>query len=93
MPYCESKEEVLQLAALSARWRNNDAIDQAITHAVGDPSTLSAYNVTRTIPFNPVDKRTTAWVNTSTASNLVVTKGAPQVCFFSPDLGMALTEA
>ena len=29
-----SKSEVLLLAALSAKWSNNDAIDQAVTNAV-----------------------------------------------------------
>jgi H+-transporting ATPase len=74
-----SAEQVLELAALSARWENNDAIDQAITGAFGDQSLLSTYNIRKTVPFNPVEKRTTAWVTDRNERELVVTKGAPQV--------------
>ena len=72
-------EQVLELAALSARWENNDAIDKAITGAFGDQSLLSTYSIRKTVPFNPVEKRTTAWVVSPDSRDLVVTKGAPQV--------------
>lgn len=76
-------EQILELAALSARWENNDAIDKAITGAFGNQSLLSAYNIRKTIPFNPVEKRTTAWVTDENGRELVLTKGAPQVICIS----------
>ena len=74
-----SQEDVLLMAALSARWENNDAIDRAITDAVGEHGKLSGYEIQKTSPFNPVDKRTTAWVVSETHGEFVATKGAPQV--------------
>ena len=74
-----SQEDVLLMAALSARWENNDAIDRAITDAVGERSKLLEYKIDRTTPFNPVDKRTTAWVVSAKHGDFVATKGAPQV--------------
>lgn len=75
-----SQEDVLMMGALSARWENNDAIDQAITNAFGEHSKLAEYHVKRTTPFNPIDKRTTAWVVSDKHGEFVATKGAPQVC-------------
>jgi H+-transporting ATPase len=79
--------DVLLMAALSARWENNDAIDRAITEAVGDRSKLSGYEIQKTTPFNPVDKRTTAWVASDKHGEFVATKGAPQI------IGNLLTDA
>ena len=72
-------DQVLQYAALSAKWENNDAIDRAITQAVGDRSRLAGYIVERVVPFNPVDKKTTAVFTTPEGRRLHATKGAPQV--------------
>ena len=102
-----SVQDVLVHAALSAKWENNDAIDRAVTNALGhgDPNTLGQggpdalghggpdalgrdgrealreFEVLRTIPFNPVDKRTTAYVRSADGNEFVATKGAPQVIF------------
>ena len=74
-----SQDEVLLMGALSARWENNDAIDQAITSSLGNRSKLDGFEVQRTAPFNPVDKRTTAWVLAANGNEFIATKGAPQV--------------
>ena len=49
------------------------------TQLVQDPKTAEAYKIDRLIPFNPVDKRTTAYLTDSEGQKLVTTKGAPQV--------------
>ncbi len=72
-------DQVLEYAALSAKWENNDAIDRAITQAVGDRSRLAGHAVERVVPFNPVDKKTTAVFTTPEGHRLHATKGAPQV--------------
>lgn len=42
-----------------------DAIDRAVTAAVGgDPKAIAGWNITRLVPFNPVDKKTLAEVGT-----------------------------
>lgn len=57
-------EEVLLWAALSARWANGDAIDRAVTAAVeGGRAAAAAFAVHRVVPFNPVDKMTSADVS------------------------------
>jgi H+-transporting ATPase len=40
---------------------------------------ISDYKVTKFLPFNPVDKKTVAHVTLSDGSQIVTTKGAPQV--------------
>ena len=72
-------DQVLEYAALSAKWENNDAIDQAITQAVGNRSRIAGHVVERVVPFNPVDKKTTAVFTTPEGHRLHATKGAPQV--------------
>ena len=74
-------DQVLEYAALSAKWENNDAIDRAITQAVGDRNKLAGNVVERVVSFNPVDKKTTAVFSTPEGRRLHATKGAPQVTF------------
>ena len=94
-----SVQDVLVHAALSAKWENNDAIDRAVTNALGQGGpdalgqggpdalgqggreALREFEVLRTIPFNPVDKRTTAYVRSADGREFAATKGAPQVSF------------
>lgn len=78
-----SAHDVLVHAALSAKWENNDAIDRAVTGALGQSGreVLREFQVLRTIPFNPVDKRTIAYVRMADGAEFVATKGAPQVRF------------
>ena len=72
-------DQVLEYAALSAKWENNDAIDRAITQAVGDRSRIAGHTIERVVPFNPVDKKTTAVFTTPEGRRLHAAKGAPQV--------------
>ena len=72
-------DQVLKYAALSAKWENNDAIDQAITQAVGNRSRMAGHTIERVLPFNPVDKKTTAVFTTPEGHWLHAAKGAPQV--------------
>lgn len=75
-----SQDDVLLLASLSARWTNQDAIDRAVTAAVGgDPAAISRYTISRLVPFNPVDKKTLAEVTTPDGRQLATCKGAPQI--------------
>ena len=71
--------QVLEYAALSANLKNNDAIDQAITQAVGNRNRIAGHTVERVVPFNSVDKKTTAVFATPDGHRLHATKGAPQV--------------
>ena len=72
-------DQVLEYAALSAKWENSDAIDRAITQAVGDRGRIAGHTIERVVPFNPVDKKTTAVFTTREGRRLHATKGAPQV--------------
>ena len=74
-----TKEQVLLYAALSAKWENNDAIDSAVTGAVGSRESLKGYVIERVVPFNPVDKKTTATFTAPDGRRLLASKGAPQV--------------
>jgi len=52
-----------QLPAPPALLHVQDAIDRAITAAVGgSQAAIAGWNITRFIPFNPVDKKTVAEV-------------------------------
>ncbi|KAK9833891.1 hypothetical protein WJX74_009082 [Apatococcus lobatus] len=73
-------DEVLSHACLSAKWENNDAIDQAVTTAIGgNPESLSQFQIHSVVPFNPVDKKTSASVTGPDGSSFVTCKGAPQI--------------
>ncbi|KAI3423925.1 hypothetical protein D9Q98_009759 [Chlorella vulgaris] len=73
-------DDVLLLGSLSAKWTNADAIDGAVTAAVGpDESCISAWKIRRFVPFNPVDKKTLAEVTAPDGRALITCKGAPQI--------------
>ncbi len=56
-PACARSSLLVYLLSLQ------DAIDRAVTAAVGgSPKAIAGYNITRLIPFNPVDKKTVAEV-------------------------------
>ncbi|KAL3158516.1 hypothetical protein ABBQ38_010745 [Trebouxia sp. C0009 RCD-2024] len=75
-----SQAQVLLLAALSAKWTNNDAIDRAVTNAVeGGQEALSAYKVKSMDAFSPVSKKTSATFTTPDGKDMMACKGAPQV--------------
>lgn len=75
-----TQDDVLLMASLSAKWTNQDAIDRAVTAAVGgDPKAIAGWNITRLVPFNPVDKKTLAEATSPTGQHIVTCKGAPQI--------------
>ena len=50
---------------------------------------IAGWQVKSVVPFNPVDKKTTAKVVSPDGQDLIVTKGAPQV---TPASGSRLTQ-
>ena len=44
-----------------------------------DVQALESYTVHKTVPFNPVDKRTSAQVTMPDGTTITTSKGAPQV--------------
>ena len=77
-----TQPEVLLLAALSAKWSNNDAIDRAVTSSLkGGQEALSGYQINSLVPFSPVDKKTSASFVGPDGKSMQACKGAPQVAF------------
>ena len=77
-----TQPEVLLLAALSAKWSNNDAIDRAVTGALkGGQEALLGYHIKSLVPFSPVDKKTSASFVGPDGKAMHACKGAPQVGF------------
>jgi H+-transporting ATPase len=75
-----SQEDVLLMASLSAKWSNQDAIDRAVTAAVGGSTkAIDGWSIDRLIPFNPVDKKTVAEVTSPSGQRIITCKGAPQI--------------
>ena len=80
-------EDLLLVACLAARFENQDAIDKAVTNALVDTTRLTKYKVKRFVPFNPVDKKTMAYVEMKDyiskvegeTGGFIVSKGAPSV--------------
>ncbi|KAI0628694.1 plasma membrane H+-transporting ATPase [Trametes polyzona] len=72
-----SAEDVILLAAYASRTENQDAIDQCVVGAVGDPARARAgIKLLDFKPFNPVDKRTEiTYLEESTGKLKRVTKG------------------
>lgn len=79
----ESADELLFYAAFSCKEENNDPIEAPIFAYVQEHTLymrLSEYSLTKFLPFDPVGKRTEAHlVLKSDQSELIITKGAPQV--------------
>jgi len=72
-------QELIVTAALASREENNDAIDLAVIAGLTDQSALEPYSSTRFVPFDPVNKRTEAYIEGPDGQRFKVTKGAPQV--------------
>jgi H+-transporting ATPase len=72
-----SAEDVILLSAYASRTENQDAIDAAVTLALGDlPRARAGIKVLDFKPFNPVDKRTEATYREEATGKLKrVTKG------------------
>jgi len=78
VPFGEiSSDQLILSAALASKEENQDPIDLAVIQGVADKTTLTSYQQTNFVPFDPVSKRTEATV--SRGSTFKVTKGAPQV--------------
>jgi H+-transporting ATPase len=72
-----SAEDVILLSAYASRTENQDAIDAAVTTALGDlPRARAGIKILDFKPFNPVDKRTEATYREEVTGKLKrVTKG------------------
>ena len=75
-----SREEVLRLAALAAKWWEpaKDALDTLVLNAVNIRD-LDAFEQTDHTPFDPVIKRTESTIKSKDGQSFKVTKGAPHV--------------
>lgn len=72
-------DDVLHAAALACNLHGDDAIDKAILSQIKNLDDLEKYKVGKTIPFDPVIKRTEMTLKTPEGKTLMVTKGAPQI--------------
>jgi H+-transporting ATPase len=72
-------QQLILSAALASKAENRDAIDTAVLNGLKDPSSLTAYQQTTFVPFDPVHKRTEAEIQRTGGASFTVTKGAPQV--------------
>jgi H+-transporting ATPase len=75
----QDKDELILMGALASRREGGDAIDAAITKALGEDSRPREFAVTKFEPFDPVRKRTDVELRRSNGTSFKVAKGAPQV--------------
>jgi len=66
-------------ASLASREENQDPIDLAVLAGLEDEQIRSQYEIVHFMPFDPVNKRIEATVNSPDGLQFKVTKGAPQV--------------
>ena len=81
-PFCVSgisSAEVIRAAALASQSGSQDAIDVAVRGGLKDPHELDAYRQVHFQPFDPVHKRTEAFVQGPDKTEFKVSKGAVQV--------------
>ncbi|MDI7861553.1 plasma-membrane proton-efflux P-type ATPase [Rhizobiaceae bacterium n13] len=71
-------DDVILAAALASQRSSEDAIDQAVLHALKTPTLLDQYKTGDFSPFDPVNKRTIAIVTDAQGRTLHYSKGAPQ---------------
>ena len=78
-------KEMMEYALICTRIEHSDAIDAAVTKYFEDPAgVLSAYDITKFVPFDPATKKVTAVATRkSTGEEIVVVKGAPPVLMVS----------
>lgn len=77
--YKISPDELLLFAALCCNLTGEDAIDQAIISKIPNIDELKKYKVEKFIPFDPVNKRTEAFLISPSGKKIQIIKGAPQV--------------
>jgi H+-transporting ATPase len=74
-----SAEETIQAAALASRAEDDDPIDLAVLSGWKPEQTAAGPTIKHFVPFDPVNKRTEATVETRDGGVFRTTKGAPQV--------------
>jgi H+-transporting ATPase len=83
-------QELILMGSLASKEENQDAIDLAVIGGLQNKDKLSAYNLLKFVPFDPIRKRTEANVSNGDGTSFQVTKGAPQVildlCHIEGDL-------
>ena len=89
IPYGTAQpQDVVFAAALASQRNSEDAIDQAVIHALADPKSLDTVTQTKFIPFDPVNKKTEATVTDAQGRAFQYAKGAPQaiadLCHLDP---------
>jgi H+-transporting ATPase len=85
---------VILAGALASQLEAGDAVDRAVVSGLADPADLASYHQVGFVPFDPVNKRSSAEV-TRDGGTFTVTKGAPQVVLSlcDPDPGTAARAA
>ncbi len=71
-------QELILAACLASKEENRDAIDDAVLGALQDKARLKQYSQDKFVPFDPVSKRTEAWLS-GEGQSFKCSKGAPQV--------------
>ena len=72
-------QAVIRAAALASKAEDRDAIDLAVLGGLPDQQDLADFRQEKFIPFDPIGKRTEAWIADGQGGSFRVTKGAPQV--------------
>lgn len=81
-PFCldgVSRDDLILAAAGASREEDNDPIDAAVLSGLKQKEALTAFDVLKFQPFDPVSKRTEATLRSQDATQFKVSKGAPQV--------------
>lgn len=74
-----TREQLIEWGALASRSEDQDPIDLAVLGAVTSREGLKLYDILHFQPFDPVHKRTEAYVRSPAGTLFKTTKGAPQV--------------
>ncbi len=72
-------QAVIRAAALASKAEDRDAIDLAVLGGLPGQQDLADFRQEKFIPFDPIGKRTEAWIADGQGRTFRVTKGAPQV--------------
>jgi H+-transporting ATPase len=81
-PFCVggvTRSEIVLAAALASRAESQDAIDLAVLGGLKDRHELEKYQIVHFQPFDPIHKRTEAFVLAADKTQYRVSKGAVQV--------------
>ncbi|MFW5488027.1 MAG: plasma-membrane proton-efflux P-type ATPase [Desulfovibrio sp.] len=75
----KNEDDLILAGCLASKAENEDAIDLAVLQGLKDKTSLNAYSQEKFVPFDPVSKRTEAWIKTDSGDHFKVSKGALQV--------------